>query len=149
MLDVCRRGYERGDFPMSKAARYAELVVQRKACRFCSGHLTNASVIDGGSLDCEEIGAYSQWQGNLNSELMVVGQDFADVDGFRKCGGWPGERVETNENLRKMMVEAGITIQSPRVGISDDALFFTNAILCMKRGGMQGKIPRRCARECG
>jgi DNA polymerase len=106
---------------MDKAERYRVLIDQRKRCASCP-MLTNASSIDGGRHDANEIGAYSRWQGNLDAELMVIGQDFADIDGFRKHRGWAGERVR---------------------------LFFTNAVLCMKSGGMQASIPGSCFRQCG
>jgi uracil-DNA glycosylase len=80
---------------------------------------------------------------------MVVAQDFADVDGFRKHGGWPGERVRTNRTLAALVTRAGIAINPPRFGKSDDRLFFTNAVLCMKRGGMRAPLPECCTAECG
>jgi len=134
---------------MDKASQYRQLVEKRKTCDRCTAYLANPSTIDGGSLDCDEIGAYSRWQGNLNAELMIVAQDFADVAGFRKYRGWPGERVQTNLVLAELIAEAGIQIKPPRVGVSDDRLFFTNAALCMKKGGMQARIPESCLRECG
>ena len=133
---------------MNKAERYRVLVDQRKRCAGCPT-LTNASAIDGGSHDGDAIGAYSRWQGNLDAELMVVGQDFADVDGFRKHRGWAGERVQTNLTLVNLIAHAGVTIAPPRYGVSDDRLFFTNAVLCMKSGGMQAAIPASCFRQCG
>jgi DNA polymerase len=135
---------------MEKETLYRQLVQRRKECARCVLHLDNASTIADGTLDCDEIGAYSRWQGNLNAELMVVAQDFANVDGFCKYKGWPGETVQTNLALVELIAEAGITIEPPRAGVSDDRLFFTNAVLCMKRaGGMQGRVPKSCVRECG
>jgi DNA polymerase len=133
---------------MSKSDRYRELVEQRKRCACCTG-MANASAIDGGSMDSERIGPFSRWQGNLDADLMVVAQDFADVEGFRKHRGWPGERVRTNATLAALMTWAGIPINRPRFGVADDRLFFTNAVLCMKRGGMRAPIPESCATECG
>jgi DNA polymerase len=111
--------------------------------------LTNASMIDGGCMDSERIGPFSRWQGNLDATLMVVAQDFADVGGFRRHHGWPGERVRTNMKLTALMTRAGIPINPPRFGTADDRLFFTNAVLCMKRGGMRAPVPECCAAECG
>lgn len=133
---------------MDKADRYLKLVERRKACACCPC-LANASTIDGGRLDSDEIGPYSRWQGNLDADLMVVAQDFADGEGFREHRGWPGERVQTNLALVELVAEAGIAIEPPRYGVADDHLFFTNAVLCMKQGGMQARIPESCFAECG
>lgn len=133
---------------MDKRERYRDLVEQRKRCACCP-RLANASAIDGGSMDSDRIGPFSQWQGNLNADLVVVAQDFADVEGFRKHQGWPGERVRTNMTLAALMMRAGIPINPPRFGTADDRLFFTNAVLCMKRGGMRAPVPEACAAECG
>ena len=107
---------------MNKLPRYQELVEQRKACACCPG-LANASAIDGGPMDSDRIGPFSRWQGNLEASVMVVAQDFADVEGFREHSGWPGERVRTNTTLAAFLTRAGIPINpcgsgSPRTGCS-------------------------------
>src|SRR4051794_31658052 len=103
---------------LSKEEAYARLVAQRKACLACPG-LTNPSAF-GDALDSDRIGPYTRWQGNLDAELVVVGQDFADVDTFRDIGGWPGEKVRTNLDLVELLKEAGIQIAPPQRGRSDD-----------------------------
>ena len=133
---------------MEKDQRYRALVVKRKTCNCCAPRLTNASTIQGGSFDCDEIGAYSRWQANLDAELMVVGQDFADDDGFCGNRGRPGKAVKTNRSLIRLIAEAGIAIEMPQ-DASSGGLFFTNAVLCMKKGGMRAPIPASCFRECG
>lgn len=133
---------------MDKRDRYRRLVEQRKRC-MCCPMLTNASAIDGGCMDSDRIGPFSRWQGNLDATLMVVAQDFADVEGFRRHHGWPGERVRTNTTLTALMTRAGIPINPPQLGTTEDRLFFTNAVLCMKRGGMRAPLPECCAAECG
>src|SRR4051794_19778776 len=101
---------------MDKVGRYRELVERRKACAACPG-LANASRIDGGSMDCDRIGPYSQWQGNLDAELMVVAQDFADVEGFQKHRGWPGARVRTNVALAGFVARTGVAVSLPQYGV--------------------------------
>lgn len=130
---------------------YRQLVDERKVCRICSDRLENASLIDQGKFDSDRIGPYTQWQGNLKAELMVVGQDFSDVAGFRAYRGWAGADVQTNRTLRELLACAGVTISGPAYGEPDDRLFFTNAVLCMKsgsRGGRQQDIPIRCFKNC-
>lgn len=79
---------------------------------------------------------------------MVVGQDFSDEDGFCENRGWPGKAVKTNRLLVRLIAEAGIAIEMPH-DASRGRLFFTNAVLCMKQGGMRAPVPASCFRECG
>src|SRR5438270_10011830 len=110
---------------MDREDRYRELVAQRKTCDLCSHNLANPSRIEGGRFDCDELGAFSRWQGNLSAELMVIGQDFADEERFCAVEGWPDERAATNLFLVELLAEAGVTIRPPRKGTSDDRVFFT------------------------
>ena len=130
-----------------KNERYARLVAARKDCRVCP-QLANPSVVESGVLDSDRIGPYSQWQGNLDAPLVVVGQDFADTSTFRRVQGWPGERVATNKNLVRLLAAAGFSVPLPRIGSPDDTLFFTNAVLCLKQGSMQRAIPSSCFQAC-
>ncbi|MEI6169115.1 MAG: uracil-DNA glycosylase family protein [bacterium] len=136
----------------TKQSRYMHLVQARKACRLCKGCLVNASQIAGGRYDLDEIGPYSTWQGNLDSNILVVAQDFSDVAGFDKYEGRPGDDVMTNRNLRSLFGKSvGVKIAAPMRHTSDDILFFTNAVLCMKsgaEGGRQQAIPRHCFENC-
>jgi|SRR6516162_7134389 len=57
--------------------RYEELVAQRKACRACAScGLINPSVHLKGAYDADEIGPFTRWCGDLDAELMVIGQDW-------------------------------------------------------------------------
>ncbi len=136
--------------PNAKQLTYAELVAARKSCDACPS-LTNPSQAYGGKLDSNRIGPYTRWQGNLNSPVIVVGQDFADVDSFAKLDGWPGEvgTVPTNKHLVELTAAAGLPIQAPKRHEPDDRLFFTNAILCLKHGNMGSKVLEKCSRNCG
>lgn len=125
----------RNEYHSGKQAEYLKLVAERKVCHACAPELTNPSVIEGGALDSEHIGPHSRWQGNLDAELVVVAQDFADDKTFVRVRGWPGEKVQTNRRLVELVAAAGITIVAPKRGCCDDRLFFTNAVLCLKRGG--------------
>jgi DNA polymerase len=135
--------------------RYQTLTQARKACGGCPG-VQNASTIDGGRLDCDHIGAMSQWQSGLHAELMVVLRDFANVEGFVRFKGrpGPGSRVPTNKRLATLIrEEVGIPIEPPDQDgrtTSDPRLFFTNAVLCMKEGdGMSADVPRAGVERCG
>lgn len=134
-----------------KQRAYGELVATRKECSVCSGDLENASRIGGGFLDSERIGPYTQWQGNLDSPIVLVAQDFGDVRRFRKYRGWAGSDVQTNLNLVELVREAGFKIAPPKYREPNDLLFFTNAVLCMKisdHRGRQEDVPARCYVNC-
>ena len=132
-----------------KAAQYAERVACRKTCEVCSPDLENPSRVAGGTLDSDQIGPYSQWQGSLGASLIVVAQDFADRDAFVRYHGWPGSNVPTNVALVDLLGQAGLAIHVPNRGQPDERAFFTNAVLCLKQGGMQASVPKRCFDSCG
>lgn len=129
-------------------AAYNELVVRRKACRACK-ELRNPAAVDGGAHDSKEIGPWTRWQGSLDADLLVVGQDFGDVSYFRDHRGTDSPKNTTNANLRELLASIDISIPLPgeREGYSD--LFFTNAILCLKDGGMQATVQERWFQNCG
>src|SRR5437660_2463489 len=140
--------------PMNpKTVAYAKLVAERKRCTACA-NLTNPSKYK--ALDSDHIGPYPRRQGNLDAELLVVGQDSSDIDTYLYHGGdWPGEFVQTNLALVELAGAAGITITPPRRGCPNDRLFFTNAVLCLKRSNplkersMRGNLPSAYFRNCG
>jgi hypothetical protein len=55
---------------MDKQKRYADLVAKRKAFRFMDG-LTNPVDTE---FDGDYLEPWSQWQGNLDATIMVIGQ---------------------------------------------------------------------------
>jgi len=132
---------------------YKQLVHSRKSCTLCEGTLINASQIDEACYDTDRIGAYSNWQGNINSKIVLVAQDFADVAGFRTYKGWAGYNVGTNLSLIKLFESIGVHLEVPQFGVPDDKVFFTNSVLCMKIG-VEGKsrrqqyIPAACYKNC-
>lgn len=135
-----------------KQARYNALVQARKECRECSAlGLTNPSVCDGGEFDrdCNHVGAWSIWQGNLDASLMVVGQDWGDVSWHIRAKGYPTDTSTTNTTLLKLLRSIGFDkLELPGKTRTPD-LFFTNAILCLKEGGAQSDIRPECFRNCG
>lgn len=133
----------------TKVSSYRELVDQRKKCDVCSG-LTNLSRLDGGMFDSGHIGQWSLWQGNLDSSLMVVGQDWGDTKCCRDNNGHEPFNNPTNETLRSLLASIGIRIEPPsRHDSGVGTLFFTNAILCLKTGGLQSKVQSDWFSACG
>jgi DNA polymerase len=132
-----------------KDSRYRRLVGQRKRCRACAG-LTNISQLDGGRFDSAHIGPWSLWQGNLDSTLMIVGQDWGDIGYCRRNNGHERSNNPTNEMLRSLLASINIHIKQPSpVDTGGGPLFFTNAILCLKTSGMQSKVQADWFANCG
>lgn len=79
---------------------------------------------------------------------MIVGQDWGDVDYFRKWQGIDQPHGNpTNENLQELLHEFGMYIRRPRE-VQLNGIFLTNLILCLKRGGLQGKIEEEWLQNC-
>jgi hypothetical protein len=75
---------------MSKERDHAALVARRKTCLACPT-LVNPSAVAEGRLDSHEIGPYARRQGNFSSRVVLIAQDFVDVEAFKRVEGWPGE----------------------------------------------------------
>ncbi len=67
---------------MNKQEAYKKLVEKRKAIDCPS----NPSRIASGKYDCEHINAWSQWQNDLDAEILVVGQHFGTLEYFIEQG---------------------------------------------------------------
>jgi DNA polymerase len=123
-----------------KKRKISTLVHKRKGCRLCSS-ITNPAKVENGRYDSNEIGPWSLWQGNLNAELLIVGQDWGDTSYFKRWQGWDQpSKNPTNENLQNLIAHIGIIIAKPRESQAH-IVFFTNLILCLKqKGGLSGKV---------
>ena len=112
--------------------RYEELVAQRKACRACeSCGLVNPSVCQNGVYDAAEIGPYTRWYGDLNAELMIVGQDWGGTKGFIENQGWSGFSI-TSKRLRDLLGSIGWHFELTQQSHPHSNLFLTNAALCLR-----------------
>jgi uracil-DNA glycosylase family 4 len=129
-----------------KELKYREMVALRKACTACPG-LINPSQYAGGQYDSEEIGVWSRWQGGLDALVMVVAQDWGDVNSFEKQRGIDNDS-RTNKKLRERLAEARIHIDLPSGQTSRGEVFFTNAVLCLKPGGVQDPLRREWVANC-
>lgn len=132
-----------------RRTRYEMLVAQRKECRECVG-ITNPSECEGGRYDSDHIGPWSVWQGNLSTALMVVGQDWGDEHYFVANAGRDSPKNPTNETLRELLRGIGIEVPGPGSCNGEAGLlFFTNALLCLKTGGMQANVDSQWLANCG
>lgn len=106
---------------------------------------------------CEEINLWTYWQGrgNLNAEMMLVGQDWgnpwsSDNENFRKklsrVGDGPisdymqGNQNPTDKNLVELFRELNCDITQPC-----DKVFFTNFVLGYRNYGISGGYKRSWA----
>jgi DNA polymerase len=85
---------------------------------------------------------WSLWQGNLNAEVMVVGQDWGDMCLYHKCcvsGSFDPleDKSTTNMHLSKLLSTMGIVIDR-RSDPQSQPCYFANAVLCIRNKGMQG-----------
>ena len=62
----------------TKQQRYDALVEKRKACRLCVG-LSNPAEAKLRRFDSDQIGPWSRLHGDLNAQLLIVGQDWGGV----------------------------------------------------------------------
>jgi Uracil DNA glycosylase superfamily len=120
---------------------YGALVEARKACRVCvdrsPGRIRSCAEFE---FDPDVVSHWEQWLGHKSPKLLVVGQDFGNVDYFVRHRGRDEPHNKTNENLRKLLAEAGIHVRDPPDRDPDAPVFMTNSILCIKEGRMTDPI---------
>jgi|SRR5262245_28601212 len=131
-----------------KRLQYAALVAPRKKCARCVGFVNPAHYL-GGVHDSEEIGPWTDWQGFLDAELMLVGQDWADVVFFEKHSGGDTPRNPTNRRLRELLLEDGFGIEDVGQRTGRGTIFLTNAVLCLMTGGLGDPVQTAWCKECG
>ena len=135
-----------------KQHQYMDLVKRRKICRKCYG-LKNPSDVCGGRYDQDHIGPWSSWQGNINSPIVVIGQDWGNPEMFEKSRGFEPFCSETDRNTNGTLVDLiksiGISIDRPQGYKTTGKLFFTNAILCLKQGDASAPVKEEWFDECG
>jgi uracil-DNA glycosylase len=143
----------------SKEAAYAALVVQRRRCRKCSD-VVNPSVAAAGRFDAEGyIGPWTDWQGNLNAEIMVIGQEWGGEDNYIRQAGRDNDSDPTNKNLVTLITRGlgrSLVLPSACQGKPDAGdYFFTNAVLCLRKGaatstkGFKNDISEQSFSNCG
>ncbi len=110
-----------------KKELYNDLVEKRKRHIFPEG-LSNPVNLN---YDCSEIGAWTQWQGNLDAKILVIGQDWGDVNYFNDNKGKDRDDNPTNKNLKNLFCQLGFDIGLPNNPVKQP-IFFTNAILGIK-----------------
>lgn len=132
-----------------KERRYADLVAGRKQCRLCVG-LRNPADAELAVFDSDEIGPWTRWLGDRNARLMIVGQDWGDVRHFKENEGIDDctkMSYHTNRRLRDSLQRIGVEVPAERKDGSS-GVFLTNAVLCLKSGGVRGPVKKQWFDNC-
>ena len=154
------------ELPLTKHGHYSLLVEDRKQCDRCNiglnkdkePGLVNPSRFCNGEFDSNQIGPWSRWQGNLEADIVVVGQDWGDDRYFKENKGFDKMKTKsgllyenpTNKRLIHLLSTIGKIIDPPKDSETVGTLFFTTANLCLKnKGGMQGTVKDSWFQNCG
>ena len=131
-----------------KHTQYAALVAERKRCHRCEG-LRNPAESELSVFDSKEIGPWSRLHGDLDANVMVIGQDWGDVRYYNENKGLDKPGNPTTQTLAKLLQEIGLDISLTEYDTGSRGLFLTNAILCLKQGGLQGLVQQKWFEQCG
>jgi DNA polymerase len=133
---------------IGKREQYLSLVKKRKEHVFFEG-LSNPSKIDNGKYDIEDhLGPWSKWQGNLDARILLIGQDWGNIDYYLNNKGYDTDDNPTNQNLVELFKLIGIDIGTPSKPNFSAPVFFTNTILGIKQdGNMSAKVRKAWAKE--
>ena len=130
-------------------AEYTGLVAARKACRICversPGKIRSCGDFD---FDPEVVSHWEPWLGHKRPKLLAVGQDFGNVDYFVRNRGRDEPDNKTNDNLRKLLGEAGFDVADPPACDRIAPVFLTNSILCIKEGAMNAAVRSSWVSSC-
>jgi len=124
---------------MNRVAAYQQLVNLRKKHKFPAG-LLNPYEIEDGRFDSEHLGPWARWQGDLNAEVLVVGQDWGSKDYFLDFKGFDDDKEPTCTNLRALAAAGGWDLGLPRAPVPQP-LYFTNAVLGIRAAKGKTGIP--------
>lgn len=120
---------------------YGALVAARKACRACiqraPGKIRSCAEFD---FDPDVVSHWEAWLGHRRPKLLAVGQDFGNVGYFVRNRGRDEPNNKTNDNLHRLLLEAGFDVTKPPGLDADTPVFLTNSILCIKEGRMDQAV---------
>jgi uracil-DNA glycosylase len=131
----------------TKEELYKYLVDKRKKFKFPEG-LKNPSEIESGIYDKEDhIGPWSKWQGNLNAEIMLIGQDWGSEKYYLDNKGNHDDYGITNSRMKEVFGLLGIDVGLPNTPNKDAPCFFTNVVLGLKNGNKSATIKNKWVNE--
>ena len=81
---------------------------------------------------------------------MVIGQDWGDIKYFQDNRGYEKDYNPSNNMIRSLLASIDIEIPQPsKSNETKNPIFLTNAILCLKKGGLSGQVKKRWFDNCG
>lgn len=131
---------------MNKQHEYNQLVEDFKKYDFKDEEIRNPYDLDVTEFNENYyvLNPWAAWQGNLNADILFIGQDFSDEEYFKENfeNNWKKEiDSPTNKSLKELFSLLDINIQLPTIESNQaHKLYFTNAILGIKRNGMSAKV---------
>ncbi|MCF8428926.1 MAG: uracil-DNA glycosylase family protein [Bacteroidia bacterium] len=136
-----------------KESLYISLIKEFKNFKgFSSSDILHPFKIDTRFKGQKAINPWELWYGNLEAEILVIGQDFSDKKYFTDNlnTNWQKEiDSPTNKTLQALFENLDYHIELPKNEIVNKSLplFFTNAVLGIKQNGMTGPIKEKWYRE--
>lgn len=124
----------------TKEIFYNHIVDKRKEYKFDDIEICNPTALNI-AFD-EHLNAWGYWHGNLNADILLIGQDFGDQTYYLNNGGKDDPKNATNVNLSYLFGELGINTGQSDDPNTDAKLYFTNAFLGVKKGGMAAPIKK-------
>lgn len=127
---------------MDKTSQYEKLVIKRKSFTFLDKELTNPSKT---IFDINEIEPWAQWQNNLDAKILLIGQEYCDLDTYNnvqaKVERFPNKyEYPANKNLNEYFKILEYDIGHPLVPNKNNPIFFTNAVMGLKTPPMSANF---------
>ena len=124
----------------TKNVLYKKLVAERKEYVFSDTDIKNPSELNISNDD--HLNSWAYWHGDLNADILLIGQDFGDYAYYLNNNGKDDPDNGTNDNLSHLFNELGIETGSSDNPNLEAKLYFTNAVLGVKNGGMSADIKK-------
>jgi len=121
----------------SKQIAYAKLISRFKQYKFEGLALENPFNLKVSSELPDHLNPWAHWQGKLDAKILLIGQDWGDVNFYHTNGGKdPDDGNLTNEALNKLFSSNGYETGTPRNPGKTSPVYFTNAVIGLKREEM-------------
>jgi len=151
----------------TKQKRYMDLVNKRKNCIKCNNNII-ASMVNISNIpilnknnryDIEHIGPWSCWQGNLDSNVLIVGNDWMSIEYLDRNKKFYEKNIcrtdQTNKKIVKYVNDSIFKekkMSLPRSTCNNNEIFMTQAVLCLKNKKIETNEPwphdKTAPREC-
>lgn len=137
---------------------FSRLVEDVSRCHICERlvtlpHIENSECLEnddhGLDTDCPYVNRWNLWHGNLDADIMLIGQDYGqkeDGKAIEVCS-WSDKRDPTNAKLKELFND----VLDIDLDANDASLFFTNMANCYRKkrtsGGMHSGWLPICANK--